>query len=103
MKLRHRDSMLAILGSTFSSTVGVVGSAVVSLASAVASYSVLWGSLAARRRIERAGEADPSVATEDKPVAEIYQQHAVSDADTHIRNLAKARKPYANVPLDMID
>ena len=48
-------------------------------------------------------DADRDLVTEEKPVAEIYQQQAVGDVDAHIRSLAKARKPYANVPVDMID
>jgi hypothetical protein len=47
---------------------------------------------------------DESVATiASKPVAEIYHQKIIADPEKHIEELAAARKPYANVPFDMID
>ena len=103
MRLRHKESVITIL----SSTIAIVSSAVHSVSSAVVSTSVLLGSLVARRWIDTAKEADLGAGrdsvTDEKPVAEIYRQEAVGDVDAHIRSLAKARKPYANVSVDMID
>jgi hypothetical protein len=52
----------------------------------------------ARRRPENV-----VAATSSPPVAEVYQQQIVADPEKHIEELAAARKPYANVPFDMID
>jgi hypothetical protein len=45
----------------------------------------------------------PDIVRVVEPTAPIYKQTSIDDPAKHIRELSETRRPYANVPHDMID
>ena len=67
-----------------------------SLATALISY-------ARTARLDRDDQTTQAAIQLGPTVAEIYHQRTIADPEKHIEEMAATGKPFANVPLDMID